>query len=416
MYNLHLTPEQQEFRDTVRDFVEREIKPVILHPDHLQNFSKPLPVVLIDQASQMGLRSLALSEALGGAGADNLTSCIVAEELAAGDIGIAITLAETSRLAHLLFDQMMTDEQRQRFLPAFVADDRFHLAFAMHAPDSELGWKYHREWTEAPACTLSAVRQSNGDWILNGVTGFVQNAPVAKLIAVQAGENVSTDKIVSLLIPAESVGMTVRDLATDAEAVKWFHGAGAELVFSDCRVLAANVLGDGGAATLAAITAGRGSPVMSAMNIGIARAAYQAAVTYAKLRVQGARLIIQHQAIGNILADVAIKIEVARNMVWHAAWASDHPEAVADRSVSDLPLQTVAKVFTSEAMYTATEEAAECFGAMGVMLDMPLAKYVHEARVFLHSVDSNSVAKLRIAEAVAGFERGANASGRDVTK
>lgn len=409
MYNLHLTPEQQEFRDTVRDFVEREIKPVILHPDHLQNFGKPLPVALIDQASQMGLRSLALSEALGGAGADNLTSCIVAEELAVGDIGIAVTLAETSRLAHLLFDQMMTNEQRQRFLPAFVADDRFHLAFAMHAPDAELGWKYHRELTDAPVCRLSAVRQSNGDWIVNGTTGFVQNAPVAKLIAVQAGEGASADKIVSLLMPAETAGMTVCDLAANAEAVKWFHGSGGELVFKDCRVPAANVLAtsSGGTATLAAIAAGRGNPIMSAMNIGIARAAYEAAVTYAKLRVQGARHIIQHQAIGNILADVAIKIEVARNMVRQAAWASDHPEAVADRSVSDLPLQTVAKVFTSETMYAATEEAAECFGAMGVMLDMPLAKYVQEARVFLHSIDSNNVAKLRVAEAVAGFERGA---------
>ena len=409
MYNLQLTPEQQEFRDTVRDFVEREIKPVILHPDQLQNFSKPLPLKLIDQASQMGLRSLALSEALGGAGADNLTACIVAEELAAGDIGIAVTLAETSRLAHLLFDQMMTAEQRQRFLSAFIGDDRFHLAFAMHAPDAELGWKYHRELTEATDSKLSAVRQHNGDWIVNGATGFVQNAPIARLIAIQAGENARAGKIVSLLMPAGTAGMTVRDPAANTEAVKWFHGSGGELVFTDCRVSAANVLGDGGATVLAAIAAGRGSPVMSAMNIGIARAAYEAAVTYAKLRVQGARHIIQHQAIGNILAEVAIKIEVARNMVRQAAWASDHPEAVADRSVSDLPLQTVAKVFTSEAMYSATEEAAECFGAMGVMLDMPLAKYVQEARVFLHSVDSNNVAKLRVAEAVAGFERGARA-------
>ncbi len=407
MYNLQLTPEQHEFRDTVRDFVEREIKPLILHPDHLQNFRKPLPLTLrlIDQASQMGLRSLALSEALGGAGADNLTACIVAEELAAGDIGIAITLAETSRLAHLLFDQMMTDAQRQRFLPAFVADDRFHLAFAMHTPDPDLGWKYHREWTETPTAALSAVRQSNGDWIVNGVTGFVQNAPLAKLLAVQANENGSTNKIISLLIPAGSAGMSVGDLSGSADAIKWFHGSGGELVFKDCRVPVTNVLGNGGAATLTAITAGRGSPVTSAMNIGIARAAYEAAVKYAKLRVQGARHIIQHQAIGNILADIAIKIEVARNMVRNAAWASDHPEALADRSVSDLPLQTLAKVFTSEAMHTAVEEAAECFGAMGVMLDMPLAKYMHEARVFLHSVDSNSVAKLRVAEAVAGFER-----------
>jgi len=405
MYSLQLTSEQHACRDSVREFVEREVKPVILHPNYLQNFNKPLPFALLDQASQMGLRSLALSEALGGAGADHLTACIVAEELAAGDLGIATTLAETARLAHLLFDQMMTAEQRTRYLPAFLADDRFQLAFAAHQPDPVLRWKYHRQIIDMPACALRAVCQGGGEWIVNGSVGFVQNAPLAKLIAVQAGVDGHAQKIVSLLIPGESAGLSVRELVTRADAVKWFHGWGGELTLKDCHVPAANVLGEGGAASLAALSAGRGNPLQSALNIGVARAAYEAGVAYAKLRVQGARHIIEHQAIGNILADVAIKIEVARNMVWHAAWASDHSEAVADRSVSDLPLQTIAKVFTAEAMYSATEQAAECFGAMGVMLDMPLAKYVNEARVFLHSIDSISVAKLRVAEAVAGFER-----------
>ncbi|MBM3342947.1 MAG: acyl-CoA dehydrogenase [Betaproteobacteria bacterium] len=407
MYNLRLTPEQHEFRDTVRDFVEREIKPVVLHPERLQKLVKPLPLELIDQASQMGLCGLALSEARGGAGADNLTACIVAEELAAGDVGIAVTLAETARLARLLFDEMMNDAQRETFLPAFVADDRFHLAFAAHTTDPDLAWKYHREISEAPSPRVTAARQTNGDYILNGATAFVQNAPIARLIAVQAAV-VNSGEAVSLLLPAGSAGMSINDLATNSQAVKWFHGAGGEITFMDCRVPATHVLGNGGAATLAANAAGRGNPLMQAINIGVARAALEAAVTYAKLRVQGGRTIVQHQGIGNILADAAIKIEVARNTVWQAAWASDHPEAVADRSVSGLPLQTVARVFTAEAMYTSTEEAAECFGAMGVMLDMPLAKYVNEARVFLHSGESNSVAKLRVAEAVAGFVRAAS--------
>ena len=85
MYNLHLTAEQLEFRDTVRDFVEREIKPVALHPDRLQPFDKPLLAGLLEKASQMGLRTLALPEDAGGAGADTLTTCIVLEELAAGE-------------------------------------------------------------------------------------------------------------------------------------------------------------------------------------------------------------------------------------------------------------------------------------------------------------------------------------------
>lgn len=404
MYNLHLTPEQHEFRDTVRDFVEREIKPVVLHATYLQKFHKPLPLELIDQVSQLGLRTLALPEARGGAGADNLTACIVAEELAAGDVAIAVTLAETARLARLVFDQMMNDAQRAQFLSAFVSDDRFHLAFAAHTTNPDLAWKYHRDIAEAPAPRVTAERQANGDYVLNGTTAFVQNAPIARLMAVQAAV-ANSSEVVSLLLPAGSAGMTINDLATTKDAVKWFHGTGGEIAFKSCRVPAANVLGNGGAPTLAADAAGRGAPIVQAINIGVARAALEAAVTYAKLRVQGGRTIVQHQGIGNILADAAIKIEVARNTVWQAAWASDHPAAVADRSVADLPLQTIAKVFTAEAMYTATEEAAECFGAMGVMLDMPLAKYVNEARVFLHSGESNSVAKLRVAEAVAGFAR-----------
>lgn len=406
-YQLQLSAEQQAFRDTVREFVEREVKPVVLHPNHLQDFAKPLPLALIDQAAGMGLRSLMLPEELGGAGADQLTACIVAEELAAGDVGIATTLMETARVAALAFTRMMTAEQRERWLPRFANDARCHLAMAVHTPDPDLAWAYHRARpATSPAC-VNTVREASCDWVLNGTTGFVQSAPLAKLIVVQAGAPDGSVK--SLLIPASSAGVSVSDIVTTTNAVKWFHGAGGEIRFDHCRVPAANVLTDGAAEALAAIGAGRGSPIAQAMNIGIARAALEAAVTYAKLRVQGGRTIIQHQGIANLLSDAAIKIEAARGMVWRAAWACDHPEAVADRSVCDLPLQSAAKVFTSEAMYTATEQAAECFGAMGVMLDMPLAKYVNEARVFLHSGESNSIAKLRVAEAVAGFEPRAGA-------
>ena len=119
--------------------------------------------------------------------------------------------------------------------------------------------------------------------------------------------------------------------------------------------------------------------------------------------------MIEHQAIGSKLADIAIRLEVARAATWQAAWASDHPEAVADRSLTDLPLQTVAQVFTTEAMVKATKDAAEIFGAMGVMRDMPLQKYIHDARVCMHSGDGNSEAKLRLAETIAGYRRAAPA-------
>ena len=105
MYNLHLSPEQLEFRDTVRDFVEDEVKPVTLKADRLDLSDRTLPVEVLRKASQMGLRTLALPEDLGGVGADALTCCIVTEELAVGDTDVAAVLAETSALGLRLFSR-----------------------------------------------------------------------------------------------------------------------------------------------------------------------------------------------------------------------------------------------------------------------------------------------------------------------
>ena len=145
MYNLHLSAEQLEIRDTVRDFVAQEIKPVALNANRLDACDRRLLADVLDKASQMGLRTLALPEELGGAGADALTCCIVTEELAVGDADLAAVLAETSTLGGALFARM-TKEQRDRFLPRFLEDDRYHLARASDEPgaDTALGVNYHR--------------------------------------------------------------------------------------------------------------------------------------------------------------------------------------------------------------------------------------------------------------------------------
>ena len=131
--------------------------------------------------------------------------------------------------------------------------------------------------------------------------------------------------------------------------------------------------------------------------------AMEAAIDYAGLRIQGARRIIEHQAIGTKLSDCAIRLELARNLIWKAAWSLDNPEAGA--AAGALPLHVMARVYTAEAAHEVTLLAAECFGAIGVMRDMPLQKHVHDARVFLHSDDADGAAKLAIAEAVAGYQR-----------
>jgi alkylation response protein AidB-like acyl-CoA dehydrogenase len=400
MYNLHLSPEQLEIRDTVRDFVTREIKPAALKADRLDVADRSLLMAQIDAASQLGLRTLELSEERGGAGADALTSCIVTEELAAGDADIAAVLSETSRLSHLLFDLALNDAQREQFLLKLTGDDRYHLAFAAREPetDTRLGVNYHRPAGE-PTLRTTAVK-SGSDFVISGVKDCVANAPLAGLFAVLTnipGRNEPG----ALLVPAKTPGVSVM-VHEDA----WQHGSCGAVTFKDCKVSAGNLLGDDAAALLSGKdTPGRGSPLFQALNLGIGRAAYETALDYAHIRIQGGRPLIQHQAIATKLADIAINLEVARAAVWQAAWASDHPAAYADRSVADLPLQTVAQVFTSEVVMKAAKDSAEIFGAMGVMRDMPLQKYIHDARVCQHTGDGNSDARLRIAEVIAGYRR-----------
>ncbi|HKA82073.1 MAG TPA: acyl-CoA dehydrogenase family protein [Xanthobacteraceae bacterium] len=399
MYSLHLSPEQLEIRDTVRDFVAQEVVPAALVPARLEARVRPLLLDVLDKASQMGLRTLALSEQMGGAGADHLTCCIVTEELAFGDPDIAAVLAQTSTLAHELFDRAMTDEQRGHFLPAFLEDDRYQLALAEHEPDRDpaLGVNYHRPKV-GDAGFKTTAKRSGDVWIINGAKDRVANAPLAGLFAVQVatGNGAST-----LLVPRNTSGLAVADIAASE---RWHHGAYGTVTFKDCRVPAENLLGIDEGSPLAG-DAGHRIPQDQALNLGIGRAAYEAALDYAQLRVQGGRRIIEHQAIGGKLAEVLVRLEVARAAIWQAAWASDHPAAIADRSLPDLPLTTIAEAFVAETIYHATKDAAECFGAMGVMKDMPLQKYVHDALVCLHSGAGKSEATLRIAEALSGYRR-----------
>jgi len=402
MFDLRLSEEQIAIRDMVRDFVSQNVFPVATKPERLEPFDVPLAIDLVDAASELGLRTLALSEDAGGAGADTLTSCIVAEELAAGDVDIAAVLARTAALGGMLFNRLMNDEQRKRFLPAFVSDNRYHLALADREPDTEsaLGGDYHRE-TGNRFTTATAARRngSGGNLIVNGAKTRVANAPVAKLFAVLVATD-GGDRI--LLVPADAAGVAVTEIGRDGG---WYVGSCGDAAFSNCSVPADNLLGPEAVEALTGPGCDFGLPEAQAINLGVGRAAFEAAREYAGVRIQGGRPIIEHQAIGAKLAEVVVNLETARNAIWQAAWAADNPDAESIGNFPPLPRAKIAQVVTAEKVYRATKDSAECFGAMGVMRDMPLQKYIHVARVFLHTGDGNADTKLRIAEAVAGFSR-----------
>jgi alkylation response protein AidB-like acyl-CoA dehydrogenase len=402
MYDLHLSAEQLEMRDAVRDFIGHEVKPLALKASRLEAGDRRLPLSLVAKASRMGLRALTLDEAHGGAGVDRLTACLVAEELATGDAGLAAMLVQTAVLSGALFGRAMSEAQRNLWLPRFLGDDDCHLALAAREPgeDAGVGAHYHRPLPEAPPASTTATRADNGDWILNGTKAFVANAPVAKLFVVQARTASGTS---SFLVPRDAQGMVVRETS----GTDWYHGARGDVVLAGCRVPAAQLLGEEGRSAIAGQQDALGplAPEVQAMNVGIGRVALEAAVDYAKLRVQGGRRIIEHQSIGSKLAEITVRLEMARALVWKAAWILEHPEAIADRSVADLPYAAMAKVAASEAVREVALVSAECFGAMGVMRDMPQQMYVRDAFIFLHGGYTNDEAKLQIGEAIAGYGR-----------
>ncbi len=400
MFDLRLSEEQIAIRDTVRDFVAQGVFPVATKPERLEPFDVPLAMDLVDAASELGLRTLALSEDAGGAGADTLTSCIVAEELAAGDVDVASVLARTAALGGILFNHLMNEEQRRRFLPSFIADNRCHLALADREPDSDgaLGIDYHRESGNQIGVATTAKR-SGGNWIVNGSKSRIANAPIAKLFAVLVRAD-GVDGI--LLVPADAAGIIVTEIGRDGG---WYVGSCGDITFSNCSVPADNMLGPEAVDALTGPGCDFGLPQAQAINLGVGRAAFEAALDYSGIRIQGGRRIIEHQAIGAKLAEVVVNLETARHAIWQAAWATDNPGAESNGNFPPLPRAKISQVVAAEKIYRATKDSAECFGAMGVMRDMPLQKYIHVSRIFLHTGDGNADTKLRIAEALAGFDR-----------
>lgn len=393
MFDIRLNEEQRMFQQMARDFAEKEIKPVAIELDAKANWEDRVPWDVLKKGSQLGFRSFVLQEENGGAGAsDHLTACVVAEELAAGDIGTAYYYMLTARRARDWFEIRMTDEQRAYFLPKFLEDDTYFTTVAIHEPDTDFGFDYFTETPTEVVFRTRAEEQPDGSWLINGAKNFQTVGYLAKLIVTMAQ---TPDGPRAFLVEGDSEGLVRHPMSKIGRRI----GDNAEIFYDDVRVPPGRILAPapprsdmGTHVTIAAIT------------LGLGRAALEETIKYTQERIAGGKPIIQHQAVGLELADMATNLEAARRLIWTAAWAKDHPESFEDGSADWQPYEMMATAFTGKAVQRLTEQGMELFGGMGVVQGMPIEKYVRDALVQKH-ISFPFPTRYRITEALAGYKR-----------
>jgi alkylation response protein AidB-like acyl-CoA dehydrogenase len=397
MFDIRLNEEQRAFQQMARDFAENEIKPIALELDAKPDWEDRIPWEVLKKGSQLGFRSFVLQEENGGAGAaDHLTACTVAEELAVADTGTAYYFMLTARRARDWFEIRMTDEQRAYFIPRFLEDDTYFTTVAVHEPDTDLGYDYFTETPPDVAFRTRAVKQSDGSWLINGAKNFQTVGYLAKLIVTMAQ---TPDGPRAFLVEGDSEGLVRHPMSKIGRRV----GDNAEIFYDNVRVPPDRILGPpppgrtdmGTHVTIAAIT------------LGLGRAAFEETLKYTQERVAGGKPIIQHQAVGLFLADMATNLEAARRLIWTAAWAKDHPEAFEDGSADRQPYELMATAFTGTAVQRITEQGMDLFGGMGVVQGMPIEKYVRDALVQKH-ISFPFPTRFSITEALAGYKRQVN--------
>ncbi len=392
MVEFALTEEQIALRDLARDFVGREVKPVApvldARPDPADCFSWDL----VEKLSAVGLRTVALDKQHGGAGADAVTLCMLAEELAVGDLGVSVLMAQTWKIGQTI-QRGATPEQLRRFLPILRDDPRALLAISITEP--ETGSDYIIPYPDPKAGPhLSAVR--DGDhWVLNGMKHFISNGSRAALHLIFTRTDPAvpqTRGLTAFLVPRDAPGFSIGRVH-DKMGERLANNA--ELIFRDCRIPAADQfmgLHEGFEVLRRFFPASNAYAAASVLGVG--RAAYEKALEFARTRVQGGRHIIEHQGIRLLLTDTKMRLDATRDYIWHAAWAADHREHF-DWTWASLP-----KVLAAETAVRATQVAIQVCGGYGLMREMGLEKLYRDAAMFFTSDGTQQALTLKAANAI----------------
>ncbi|MFP6890629.1 MAG: acyl-CoA dehydrogenase family protein [Nitrospinota bacterium] len=385
--DFRLTEKQSALQSLAHEFAEREIRPIAREREKIEGPAERFPWDVVEKGSRLGLRTLALPEEMGGAGADVLTLCLVGEEIAWGDLGIAVTFDQTWKISHLI-EHLANDEQRSRYLPAFLEDHRFHLAIAMTEPAAGTDNIIPYNSPDAGAQT-TAVRDGD-DWVVNGMKHFISNGGIAKLYFLALRTDTSKGVSEGLTYFIATPDMEGFSIGRVHEKMGQRLSQNAELIFKDCRIPEENRASEPGRALAERRKFVRGSNIEAAATVlGTARAAYEDALEYARNRVQGGRPIIEHQAVGFMLADCFAEYEASRRLLHYAAWTAGQED------LYDPKMGFMTKAFVSEASFRIATRALEVWGGMGYMTESPMEKYLRDAASFLHSDGTNQAMRIR---------------------
>ncbi|MGH9103819.1 MAG: acyl-CoA dehydrogenase family protein [Acidimicrobiales bacterium] len=388
--DFSLSEEQARLQGIARKFAYEEIWPLAQELDKEPVLRDAYPEQLVRRASELGLRTMKLPREHGGLEVDVLTEVVVMEELAVGDCGFAMTLAHAWREGSIMA-RWTTPEQRERFLPDFIADPTYLTCNAStedHA-GSDHGLPYTGD-LQAGAQTSAVL---DGDhWVINGRKRFITNGNVARMLIVWARTDPTkpwVDGVSAIFVPTDSpgfrVGRTERKFGLRLNQ-------NTELIFEDCRVPKDNLVGklnDGRRLREATFVGSKAKE--AARSLGVARAAYELATAWAHQRVQGGSVIIEHESVATRLAQVLQEIELARTIIWRAAWAVEHD--VQERS---RPLEDFAMLYTSEMAMRAVSQCIRIFGARGSLQDWPMEKLVRDAATMMLPPIGNEASWVRV--------------------
>ena len=372
-----LTNEQRALRELAHDFAEREIRP--LEREYDEHSTHPADVIA--KAHELGLLNAHVPAEYGGFELSVFDGMLIGEELAWGCSGMATSLAaNTLGSAPVLIAG--TDEQKRRFVAPLV-DEPILCSFALTEPNAG---------SDVSGIQTTAVRRGD-EYVLNGSKMFITNAGHAAWLVVFA----STDKsrrhrgLSAFVVPADLDGVVVErhldkmgQRATDTSAI----------AFQDVRVPAENLLGEeGDGFKIAMKTLDFTRPGTAAGAVGVAQAAYEYAVAYAKERVQFGQPIAMNQGVNFLIADMATEIEAARLLVWQAAWLHDQGKRATLQS-------SYAKRFAADTAMKVTTDAVQIFGGYGYMKEYPVEKLMRDAKLFQIYEGTSQIQRLVIAREI----------------